>query len=560
MPPEDRDPLEDLLDAAGRAVQPAHPGWQQLTERLARRPQQRQHRSRWWWLPAGTGVAAAALLVVGILFPPIGVTPIPAREIEVQRLDVELTVLSGAETHGQTLYMPLRGQMAADAGAGQQTTGQALVKDHRLVLNLRRGDNVVRFTDVAVSIDPTSVRFVSTNDPDGTQVVEQNFEYDLATADSLLKRYLEREVTCIGKDGREVSGYLVSFDAGNLVLASGPPPAPGKTRSTQSLARATLQAVRLNEVPGDLLVKPTLVWKLRTQKPGRHDTVLTYLCGLVEWHADYVAVVTPGNDGAPDLLDLTGWVSLDNRSGATYEKAGLKLIAGDVHRQRDEWDERREREFQDRLNRTLELAAAPVDAIRKALAEHPFFEYHLYTLTAPSTVRDRETKQLNLLHGTGVKASRRYVFDPATTGRHLAVELVVKNDKENQLGMPLPKGRVTFEQRDQDGESAFLGRVLIDHTAVNEELTLRHGSAFDVTGAFRETARDRGEMRVRNHKEHAVQVRAVAHLPLGRQLLQASLPATPHDATTVFFDFALPPNAEQVITYTISPPDQELSR
>src|SRR5262249_29081756 len=151
MPPEERDPLEDLLDAAGRAVQPSHEGWQHLTERLARRPQRRRSRAVWWWLPTGVGVAAAALLAVGVLFLPPVTTPVPAREVEVRRLDVELTVLSGAETPGQTLYMPLRGRLPADAGASA-TTGQALVKDHRLVLNLKAGDNVVRFTDVAASI------------------------------------------------------------------------------------------------------------------------------------------------------------------------------------------------------------------------------------------------------------------------------------------------------------------------------------------------------------------------------------------------------------------------
>jgi hypothetical protein len=555
MPPEDRDPLEELLDAAGRSVQPAHEGWQHLPERLARRPQERRRPRSLWWLPAGAGVAAAVLLAVGVLFFPPRTKELPAAEIRVERLDVELTILSGAATGGETLYMPLRGQVAPDAAAGRQTTGQALVKDHRLVLNLKQGDNVVRFTDVAASIDPTSVRFVSTTDPDGTQVVEQNFEYDLASADSLLRRYLEREVTCIGKGGGETSGYLVSFDAANLVLASGPPSPSGQARGTQSLARSGLQAIRLTEVPADLLIKPTLVWKLRARKPGRHDTVLSYICGLVEWHADYVAVVTPGADSAQDLLDLTGWVSLENRSGATYEKAGLKLIAGDVHRAKDPWaidplGERR-KILEDWY---YERANMPGDPAKKELVEKPFFEYHLYTLTAPSTVRDRETKQLNLLHRTGVKARRRYVFDPAADGRHARIDLVAPNARENQLGVPLPKGRVTLEQRDADGESQFLGHVAIDHTAVNEELTLRYGTAFDVAGEFKQTGRDRFEMRVRNHKPEAVQVRAVARLAPGQQLLQASLPSVMHDATTAYFDFTLRPNAEQVITYTVRQP------
>jgi hypothetical protein len=553
MSPEEKDPLEELLDAAGRSVQPSHEGWQRLPERLAGRPQQRPRSRRWWWLPAGAGVAAAALLAVGILFFPPGPNTV-AAEIRVERLDVELTVLSSAETNGETLYMPLRGRMAADAGAGRQTTGQALVKDHRLVLNLKPGDNVVRFTDVAASIDPTSVRFVSSTDPGGTQVVEQNFEYDLASADSLLKRFLEREITCVGKDGQETSGNLVSFDGRDIVLASGPPPSPGKTRATQSMSRATLQAVRLNEMPPDLLIKPTLVWKLRARTPGRHDTVLSYLCGLVQWQADYVAVLTPGDERHPDLLDLTGWVSLDNRSGTTYEKAGIKLIAGDVNRVRDPWAANNLADDLGFFPPANTLIVKGTSGVHKQLVEKSFFEYHLYTLTAPSTVRDREAKQLNLLRRTSVKAERRYVYDPTADGRHPVIEFVAKNAKENNLGLPLPKGRVTFEQRDDDGESELLGHVQIDHTAVNEELTLRYGTAFDVAGEFKQTDRNRFEMRVRNHKTEEVRVRAVAHLQPGQQVLLASLPAQPHDATTVYFEFTLKPNAEQVITYTLSEP------
>src|SRR5439155_14360656 len=128
------------------------------------------------------------------------------QPIEVRRESVDLTILSIAETEGETLYMPILGLVERPGSTRRKLSGQALVKDRRLVLNLKAGDNLVRFTDIAATIDPTSVRFVSTTDPAGTQVVEQNFEYDLANADSLLKRYLDKQITCIGKDGSETTG------------------------------------------------------------------------------------------------------------------------------------------------------------------------------------------------------------------------------------------------------------------------------------------------------------------------------------------------------------------
>jgi hypothetical protein len=557
------DPLERLLDAAGRSAQPTDPGWDRLPQRLAQTPRQRRRRRLWWLAPPVAATAAALVLVVWLVILP----PAPAQTppVEVRRLDVDVTVFGGSDFDAVTLYMPLlRLGPFVLAGGGNIVagpTGQALVKDHRLILNLQKGDNVVRFSDVAATIDPTSVRFASATDPVGTQVIEQNFEYDLVNADALLKRYLDREIVCVGRDGTETGGYLAAHDPANIVLASAPSE-PGRAgpRETQVLPRQTLRAVRLKEVPADLLVKPTLVWKLRADTPGRHDTTVSYLCGFVKWHADYVAVVTPGESGQPDRLDLTGWVTLDNASGTTFERAGLKLIAGDVNRVRDPWTTLRTR---------LEMEEAPappagpggggggVRFVPKEFVESSLFEYHLYTLTQPSTIRDRETKQLNLLRRTGIKAERRYVFDPRLDGsRNLAVELVAKNEKENNLGIPLPKGRVTFEQVDADGESAMTGRTDIDHTPVKEELTLRHGHAFDVVGQIRQIDPTHHEMRIRNHQPKAIRARAVAHIGLGQSIAQASSAFAMYDATTAHFDFELQPNSEQIIKYTVEGEDQ----
>src|SRR5262245_48034046 len=225
MPSEDARSLENLLDAAGRDVQPTHPGWQTLTHRLAQIKQERPGPRRLWWLapPLALAAAAAALFLalwLGDFGSQGGRVLADTLPIEVKRKDVELTILSVAETEGETLYMPLvqkLGNVLAGsptlaayeaAGSpsvatrgrpapGRKLTGQALVKDHRLILHLQEGDNVVRFTDVAATIDPTSVRFVSHTDAEGTQVVEQNFEYDLVNADALLKRYLDKEVVCV---------------------------------------------------------------------------------------------------------------------------------------------------------------------------------------------------------------------------------------------------------------------------------------------------------------------------------------------------------------------------
>jgi hypothetical protein len=583
--PEEQRRLEDLLDTAGRTAQPTAFGWETLAGRLAATPQQQpQGLGRWATLPLGLAAAATLLLALWLGLGRHREAEAAPAPIKVQRLAVDLTVLSVAETEGQTLYMPLIGQTprspaTREAGRpgrvhtrlmrglvtarGRELTGQALVRDRRLVLNLRKGDNVVRFTDVAASIDPTSVRFESLTDPKGTHVVEQSFEYDLATADALLSRYLDREVTCVGKDGQERTGQLASFDAEATVLASEPPDGE-KQRRTESLSRRALRAVKLGELPSGLITRPTLVWTLRTQTPGKHETVLTYICGLMQWQADYVVHVTPARGKEPDRLDVSGWVTIENTSGATFPEAGLRLIAGDVNRLRDPWATTRPPES--------EVIGSDFDGeppihfpqLPGLLVEKAFFEYHLYTLPHPTTLRDRQIKQLRLLERKGIKATRRYVYDPTEGTRHLAIALLAKNEKENRLGLPLPKGRVALEQRGADRETALIGRTAIDHTPVKEELTLWYGRAFDVVGEHRQMSleylqvpridryRTTYEIRVRNHKAEPVEVRAFARrLGRGDTLPPATMPHHRKDTATAYFDFRLGPNAEQVIRYTI---------
>jgi hypothetical protein len=565
MSTPDPDRLPDLLNAAGREVQPTAQGWESLPSRLTQKAPVRPRRlgPLAKVLIVVDAAVVAGLVALWLLLPQFHVQA-QEQPIEVRRESVDLTVLSVAWTEEETLYMPILGWTRVDAAPRQKKlTGQALVKDRRLVLNLKAGDNIVRFTDVAATIDPTSVRFQSLTDPEGTTVVAQSFEYDLATADALLKRFIDREIVCIDKKGQEISGLLASFDDAAIVLAATP---DAKDRSTQSVPRLSLAAVRLSEKPADLLVKPTLVWKLRTNKAGEHKTLMTYLCGFVKWHADYVVQITPGDGVTPDVLDFNGWVTLENTSGSAFPKAGLRLIAGDVRRLPDAWQRPLPREVADFIageagdvrNRAGRLWKDEPAA--REFKEQPLLDYHLYALNLPCTVGDHQIKQMSFLKKAGAKATRRYVFDPSQGISNLAIELVVQNKVDNSLGLPLPKGKVTLEQRGQDGEPIVLGRAEIDHIAVNEEVKLRYGLAFDVVGEQREflvenlnkNSRVTYETRIRNHKSTTVIVR-IYGVRLGREgiLRQATRPHTVEHFQTYYFDFTLPANAEETLRYTV---------
>jgi hypothetical protein len=588
--------LERQLDEAGRLCQPRHAGWATLLERLppqgpgergaARRESTERASPRrrlgWKILAVAAGLVAAIVLGLSLWLGPHGGVQAETLPIEVQRRGIQVTIFSAGDNREPTLYMPVA------ANPAQPSPGMALVKDQRMILHLQKGDNLVKFTDVAATIDPTSVRLVSDTDPLGMRVVEQNFEFDLASADGLLKRSLEQKITCVGKEGGGLyEGYLLSYDNATVVLADKQPSDDPKAArpKTETISRDQLQAIRLDHKPADLYTRPTLVWKLRTDRPGDHLTTLTYLCGDAVWRADYVAVIRQsGAEG--DTLDLKAWVTIDNRSGTTYENAGLKLIAGDVNRVRDPWapvPRRAERAFFADLDGSLNLLAtlAPKEFVEKS-----FFEYKLYTLNQPSTIKDRQIKQLSLFRAEDVKARRRYVCrSNEGSNLHPEVELLLKNEKENHLGRPLPKGMVTLTAVDPDGDNQMLARQQIDHTAKDEELKLDMGRAPDVVYGYRvvETQRPSPyrmirtyEFRIRNHKPYEVQVRAVAEV-LERQafwrydrlpnallrgvrelreaknweIIDATDKFSKHDDRTVCFDVRVAADSEKTITYTV---------
>lgn len=612
-PDDEYQSLQQQLDEAGRMCQPRDPGWDTLIDRL---PPQKPNdetkgddtlpkvvpwRSSSRWLSLAVAASVLVAIVLGVSF-----WPEPHRRalaenlpIEVQRRGIQITVFSESENREPTLFMPLVSPLDTASVLGQEESqmavtqrempmnaagppsqviyaprivhladapGMALVKDQRMVLHLQKGDNVVKFTDVAATIDPTSVRLVSDTDPMGTKVVEQNFEFDLASADALLKKSLERSITCVGKGDEELfEGCLLSYDAQSIVLGdSKPSDDPDAARpKTQTITRTKLQAIRIQEVPKDLYTRPTLVWKLRTNKPGDHLTTLTYLCGNVVWRADYVAVVT---DATPDedTLDLKGWVTIDNRSGTTYEEAGLKLIAGDVNRVRDPWapvppnNQWRSYSFGVGIGRVT-TGLSP----RKEFTQKSFFEYKLYTLTQPSTIKDRQIKQIGLFKASGIKAVRRFVCRSNQGGNlHPEVQLLVKNEKENSLGRPLPKGMLALMAVDGDGDSHLLGRHEIDHTPKDEELDIDMGQAFDVVYGYRVVKTERParrrmiqtyEYRIRNHKPTAVHVRAIGELAgyTNWTITRTSDEYSKHDFKTLHFDFRLEPDTEKTITYTV---------
>lgn len=433
----------------------------------------------------------------------------------------------------------------------------ALVKDLR-ALDLEKGQNQVQFVDVAALIDPTSVRFRSLTDPEGTVVLEQNYEYDIVDSAKLLAKYVDLEISLVTEDGQEYAGTLLS-GAGDVILES---------------ADGQVTLVKLEQVkefgfpalPEGLITRPTLVWEVESDTGGTHDVEVTYLTRGVNWQSDYIVVLADDEQS----LDLDGWVTLDNRSGTSYEDAKLKLIAGDIHRSQDI-------DYAVRGDVMYEAAAAPSPAVE----ERGFFEYHLYEVQRPVTVKDQQTKQIEFVTASGVPVTKFYVYDGSqirfagygrplddpqygtASNKKVMVMLEFANEEEGGLGVPLPKGRLRVYKEDIDGSTLLVGEDSIDHTPKDERVRIYIGDAFDIVGERIQTdfkvdydddwMEESFEITLRNHKDEDVEIRVVEHLFRwsGWKILEASHDYEKLDAQTVEYRVPVEKDGESTVTYTV---------
>ena len=436
--------------------------------------------------------------------------------------------------------------------------GTALVQDRR-TFSFETGINLINFTDVAASIDATSVSFTSITDPAGTSVLEQNYVYDLVGTSALLARYVDETIRVTTADGTIYEGQLLSgrnevilrTDDGGVVVVS-----PDDIRD-----------IRFPELPSGLITRPTLRWLIGSQNGGEQQVELTYLTGGINWTADYNILLATDNSS----LDLNGWVTLSNSSGTAYQDAQVKLVAGDVNRVQPDTYARVEEDM---------MMAQAAFAPEPEVAQREFFEYQLYEIGRQVTIGNNETKQVEFVDGTGIPANTFYVYDGSPmfygyggfymdqfygmTGiTDVQNYLEFTTAEEDGLGADLPAGRIRVYQEDVDGAALLIGENRIDHTPEGEEVEIYLGNAFDLVGERTQTdfkligdtvVEETFEIKLRNRKdEGSVEIRVPERLTRAAnwEVLSSTHPYEKLNAFAIEFRVDVPAGEEVVLTYTV---------
>jgi len=410
-------------------------------------------------------------------------------------------------------------------------------------LEFAKGVGETSFDDVAALIDPTSVRINIKQS--GIMILEQNYQYDLVNTQKMMQKYLGSQISLVTKTDQMRNGALLSFDGKFIIL---------KDKSGEITITNADEVVnyRFGSLPEGLILKPTLVWLAESDKKQSSECEVSYLTNGINWHAEYIAVV----DADDKNLDLSGWVSIENNSGATYKDATLKLVAGKVHR------------LEDRQPIARAMSYGAKADFERPFEEESFFEYHLYSLTRPATVADREIKQLSLFETTTTPAKKVYAVDSNQYWRgadekpKVKVNMEFVNSKERGLGMPLPQGKLRVYKADSKGILQFIGEDKIDHTPKDEKVRVMLGEAFDivcqrvksnVVNLGPDHWRDTYEVTLRNHKEEDIIVTVVEPALGWREwrITDTNLDYTKVSSSKIEFQVPVSANGESKMIYTI---------
>jgi hypothetical protein len=421
-----------------------------------------------------------------------------------------------------------------------------VVKEYRAKY-LPAGINNVLYEGVASRIDPTSVRLKALDS--AITVLEQNYQYDLVSRDKIMGKYIDKNIVAYltyGDKKETIEGTLLSYEGDQLIIKD-------KYGMIQILDSNNLV---LPELPEGLITKPTLVWILNVTESRNHTLELSYMTAGMTWNADYVAVTNKDDT----KLDLNGWVTVTNNAGTTFNDTALKLVAGDIHRAREEvaWE------------KAIEYAPTMAPGASQ-FVEEALFEYHMYDLQRRTTLKNNEQKQISLLEALDIDVEKEYVYEDIrgwwwygsgwsdTSEKKVNVMLNFDNSEENNLGIPLPKGTVRVFKEDSEGKLQFIGEDSIDHTPKDETIRLFLGQAFDIVGErtqmdfskYADWYEYEWEVNLRNHKDEDIVVTVLERTGGDWEIIDENYNHTKVSNNEIEWRVPVEANGENTLTYTI---------
>jgi len=414
-----------------------------------------------------------------------------------------------------------------------------VIKENHTV-SLDKGLNLINLTNVASQIQPTSVNLEI-----NAKLLEQNYQYDLASIYSILQKFINKEINLTGKS--EIKGTLISINGIEIVVQT-------KEGGIIMIPNLNDYQLKVNQLPENLKTKPTLEWKIETDKKSTENLELTYKTNGLSWNAKYVAVLNKEEN----KINLNSWVNMTNNCGASFFDTKIKLVAGNI-----------------KLNNTFEIydeamGGARYQTMKMAnepnFQERTFFDYHIYELERPTDILNNEQKQISLFTADAINVTKSYSYKINGNNPSGRVDIIIdfQNSKKNNLGIPLPKGEFSIYKEDNNSIE-LVGEDKIDHTPKDEKIELKLGEAFDIVIEDKITSNDRNisktvneqiyiteySITIKNKKEENVIINIKSEFGSNWEVVKSNFKYEKNKYNEIVFPISVNKNETQELTFKL---------
>lgn len=332
--------------------------------------------------------------------------------------------------------------------------GIALVHEEKK-LSLKKGDKQIVYKGVASTIETDSVNVAL---PESVTLYSQQYRFDKLTMSKLLDAHI---------------GEKVKANKKNVTLLSHSGESALVEDSNHEIISVLSKDITFKTIPDSLITKPSLVWNIDVKKSLETKMDIDYLIKNLSWKSDYILNLHG------DKANLSGWITIDNRSGKAYEDTKLHVLAGDINRAQ-------EPKSQYRYEKAMVMQTAPE-------VSHQAHEgYHFYTIPFNVDLANNEKTQIKFITQNAIPIKRRYQATPSnplylhSEQKHSVTQYI----EIKKLDFPLPKGVVrTYSKLNK--ENILLGESSISHTPKDTPINLTLGKNFDLK--VKETIKKRSD-------------------------------------------------------------------
>ena len=239
-------------------------------------------------------------------------------------------------------------------------------------------------------------------------------------------------------------------------------------------------------------VTNTLEWRIQSEFAGDVQVEIRYFTSGISWSSDYVA----NADKQEKLMELAGFVRVNNNSGEDYENAQIRLVvgtvrlvetivvlaSGGVHPAAAPAAPAVGFAARGALEKDAGMVADAAEAKPREVVKEGLSEYFLYTVEGRDTIPTGWSKRLPSFAAADVPVTSYYKFEKERWDGNVMRFYKFKNDKAGKLGTePLPDGDVkAFRFTTPDKLLSLVGRTNVKYIPIGEEVEMELGNDLEV--------------------------------------------------------------------------------